>query len=152
MPYFIMAFLTRKSGVTPEQFRDYYTGSHLPMFRQLVGSHFPVRHTQRYIHRTEASSNSNNTRRNRSTPASVLLGSQSDFDYDVIVTLEFKDAAAFQAHCDFVQQSDIRTKITNDEKRFLDRSQTRTVVLGEIIEMTAHYTSSIPADSTRSSF
>ncbi|KAI8948532.1 EthD domain-containing protein [Xylaria longipes] len=151
MPYFIMGFLTRKSGVTPEQFRDYYTGSHLPMFRQLVGSHFPVRHTSRYIHRTESSSNSN-TRRNRSTPASVLVGNQSDFDYDVIVILEFKDGAAFQAHCDFVQQREVLAKITEDEKRFLDRSQTRTVVLGEIIEMTAHYTSSIPVDSTPISF
>ncbi|KAI1752692.1 EthD domain-containing protein [Xylaria castorea] len=151
MPYFIMTFLTRKSGVTPEQFRDYYTGSHLPMFRQLVGSHFPVRHTQRYIHRTEARGDSKNTRRNRSTPASILVGDQSDFDYDVIATMEFKDAATFKAHHDFVQQRDILSKITDDEKRFLDRSQTRAVVLGEIIEMTAHYTTSIP-DSTRTTF
>ncbi|KAI0435763.1 EthD domain-containing protein [Xylaria telfairii] len=146
MPYFILAFITRKSGVTPEQFRDYYTGSHLPMFRQLVGAHFPVRHTQRYIHRTEASSSSN-TRRNRSTPASVLVGNQSDFDYDVIVTIEFEDAAAFQSHYDFIQQPEVLAKINEDEDRFLDRSMTRTVVLGEIIEMTAHYTSSIPANN-----
>ncbi|KAI0468474.1 EthD domain-containing protein [Xylaria cf. heliscus] len=147
-----MAFLTRKNGVTPEQFRDYYTGSHLPMIRQLVGSsHFPVRHTSRYIHRTECASYLN-TRRNPTTPATVLVGHQIDFDYDVIVILEFKDVAAFEEHCDFVRKPEIMAKIENDEKRFLDRSQTRTVVLGEVIEMTAHYTSSIPVDSTPSSY
>jgi hypothetical protein len=136
MTYSLLVFLSRKPGTTPEQFRNYYAGSHLPFFRQLVGSHFPVLHTQRYIHRTTAPSDSN-TPRNLSTPASIFLGTQADFDYDVVVTLEFKDAAAFQAHYEYVQQPDIASKITEDEERFLDRSQTRVAVLGEMIEMTA---------------
>ncbi|KAI0186132.1 EthD domain-containing protein [Xylaria flabelliformis] len=144
MTFFIMLVLTRKSGLTPDQFRDYYIGSHLPMLRQLIGSHFPVRHIQRYIQRTDGPRKHDNTFRNRTTPATVLLGNQSDFDYDAIVTLEFADEAAYQAHYDFVRQRDIKTRITEDEKRFLDRLQTRTVVLGEIIEVTAQSTRSTP--------
>ncbi|KAI0533824.1 EthD domain-containing protein [Xylaria digitata] len=137
MTYTFLAFLSRKPGTTPEEFRNYYAGSHLPWFRELVGSHFPVRHTQQYIHRTEASPNDGNTQRNPSTPATTYLGSQADFDYDVVATLEYKDEAAFQAMYKFVQEPDIAAKITADEERFLDRSQTRMVVVGETIEMTA---------------
>ncbi|KAI0904341.1 EthD domain-containing protein [Ustulina deusta] len=137
MTYSILVFLSRKPGTTPEQFRDYYAGSHLPMFRELVGSHFAVRHIQRYIHRTEAS-NDGTTQRNPSTPASVFMGTQADFDYDVVVTIEFKDVAAFEAHCEYVRQPDIAEIVAADEERFLDRSQTRVVALGEIIEMTGH--------------
>ncbi|KAI1128711.1 EthD domain-containing protein [Nemania abortiva] len=136
MTYSVLVFLSRKPGTTPEQFRDYYAGSHMPMFRKLAGIHFPARHIQRYIHRTATSSDSN-TPRNSSTPASVFLGTQADFDYDVVVTLEFKDEATFQAHLDYIQQPDIAAIIAADEERFLDRSQTRAAVLGEMIEMTA---------------
>ncbi|KAJ2997229.1 hypothetical protein NUW58_g714 [Xylaria curta] len=134
MTYSLLVFLSRKPGTTPEQFRKYYADSHLPMVRQLTGSHFPILHTQRYVHRTETSGDGN-TQRNPSTPATIFLGKQSDFDYDVVVTLEFKDAAAFNAHYEYVQQPDIAAKIVADEERFLDRSQTLTAVLGDIIEM-----------------
>ncbi|TGJ83271.1 hypothetical protein E0Z10_g5481 [Xylaria hypoxylon] len=137
MTYTILVFLSRKPGTTPEQFRNYYAGSHMPWFRELVGSHFPLHHIQRYIHRTETSANDGTTQRNPSTPANVYFGSQAEFDYDVVVTLEYKDHAAFQAGIEFIQQPDIAAKIAADEERFLDRSQTRAVALGEIIEMTA---------------
>ncbi|KAI1164593.1 EthD domain-containing protein [Nemania serpens] len=136
MTYSLLVFLSRKPGTTPEEFRNYYAGSHLPMYRQLVGSHFPVRHTQRYVHRTAASGDGN-TQRNPSTPASVFLGTQADFDYDVVVTIEFKDAAAFQAFYEYVQQPEIVATVDADEEKFLDRTQTRVAVLGETIVMTA---------------
>ncbi|KAI1740431.1 EthD domain-containing protein [Xylaria scruposa] len=144
MPYFIMSFLSRKSDLTPEQFKSYYIGSHMPLVRQLVGSHFPVRCIQRYIQRGEGTDEGDNTERNSWTPATVLHGDQSDFDFDVVVTMEFKDAAAFRAHRDFVNQGDVLTKLIEDEKRFIDRDETRTVVLGDIIETTAQSTRTIP--------
>ncbi|KAI0547133.1 EthD domain-containing protein [Xylaria curta] len=144
MPYFIMSFLTRKSDVTPDQFKSYYIGSHMPFIRQLIGSHFPVRCIQRYIQRGEGTDDGDNTERNLWTPANVLIGNQSDFDFDVVVTMEFKDSAAFRAHRDFIHQKDILTRVTDDEKRFIDVTQTRTVVLGDIIETTAQNTRTIP--------
>ncbi|GAW11673.1 hypothetical protein ANO14919_010210 [Xylariales sp. No.14919] len=137
MPYTTLVFLSRKPGTTPEEFRNYYAGSHMPWFRELAGSHFPVRHIQRYIHRTEGPINYGNTQRNPSTPATIFFGSQAEFDYDVVVTLEYKDAAHFEASYKFIQQPDIAAKVAADEERFLDRGRTRCVVLGEIIEMTA---------------
>ncbi|KAJ8131277.1 hypothetical protein O1611_g2347 [Lasiodiplodia mahajangana] len=134
MTYSILCYLSRKPGTTPEQFKDYYNGSHMPFFRQLAGPHNPSRHIQQYIHRTNAAPGDGNTPRNASTPASVFFGTQADFDYDVVVTLEFKDAATFQAHLEHIQQPDIAAKIAADEERFLDRSQTRAVLLGEVIE------------------
>ncbi|KAJ8107499.1 hypothetical protein ONZ43_g6714 [Nemania bipapillata] len=136
MTYSILCYLSRKAGTTPEQFKDYYTGSHLPLYRRLAAPYLPARHTQLYIHRTTAAGEGN-TPRNPSTPASVFFGAQADFDFDVIVTLEFKDYAAFQAHHEFLQQPDIQAQIAEDEERFLDRSQTRAVRLGEIIETRA---------------
>ncbi|KAI1282688.1 EthD domain-containing protein [Xylaria sp. FL0933] len=137
MTYTILIFLSRKPGTTPEQFKNYYAHSHMPMYRELVGHRFPIRHIQRYVHRTETSVDGA-TQRNSSTPASVLLGSQADFDYDVVVTSEFKDEAAFQEQCEFVWRPDIAAIITADEEKFLDRTQTRVVVLGETIEMTGN--------------
>ncbi|KAI0096665.1 EthD domain-containing protein [Nemania sp. FL0031] len=136
MTYCILVYLSRKPGTTPEQFRDYYVNSHLPFFRQLAGPHVPALHTQLYIHRTTTSGDGN-TPRNASTPATVFFGTQADFDFDVLVTLEFKDVATFQAHYEFMMQPDIAAKIAADEERFLDRSQTRAVLLGEVIETTA---------------
>ncbi|KAI1420660.1 EthD domain-containing protein [Xylaria sp. FL1777] len=135
MAYTILVFLSRKPGTTPEQFKEYYIGSHLPMVRKLLGHHFSVRHIQHYIHRTEAPNN-DATQRNPTTPASVFLGTQADFDYDVAVTIEWKDEASFKEHIEYVQHPDIAATIAADEERFLDRSQTRAVALGEIIEKT----------------
>ncbi|KAI1119241.1 EthD domain-containing protein [Nemania sp. NC0429] len=135
MTYSLLVFLSRKPGTTPQEFRDYYTNSHMPMFRQLVGSHVPARHIQRYVHRTTASGDVGNTQRNPSTPASVYVGTQADFDYDVVVTIDFKDEAAFRAHYEFVQRPEIAATIAADEERFLDRTQTRAAVLGETIEV-----------------
>ncbi|KAI1202950.1 EthD domain-containing protein [Nemania serpens] len=136
MTYSLLIFLSRKPGTTPEEFKEYYNSSHLPMYRQLVGSHSPIRHTQLYVHRT-AGSGDGSTQRNASTPASVYLGAQADFDYDVVVTADYKDAAAFQAMYEYVQQPEIAATITADEERFLDRTQTRVAVLGEAIDTAA---------------
>ncbi|KAI3319698.1 EthD domain-containing protein [Xylariaceae sp. AK1471] len=137
MTYSILVFLSRKAGTTPKQFQDYYAGSHMPMFRELAGSHFPILHTQRYIHRTDASGDGN-TQRNSSTPASVFAGRQADFDFDVVVDLKFQDAAAFEAFMQHIHQPEIWSKVVADEEKFLDRNQTRVALLGDIIEMTAH--------------
>ncbi|KAI8624250.1 EthD domain-containing protein [Xylariaceae sp. FL1651] len=134
MTYSILVFLYRKLGTTPQQFKAYYNDSHLPFFRELAGPHNPVLHTQRYIHRSEIQAEGN-TDRNPLTPATVFLGSQADFDYDVVVDVKFKDAMAFQEFHKHMQQPEIAARIAADEEHFLDRTQTRVAVLGETIEI-----------------
>ncbi|KAI2640933.1 EthD domain-containing protein [Xylaria nigripes] len=136
MTFILLAFLSRKQGTTPEEFKAYYTKSHLPMFRELAGPLVPLKHKQHYIYRTKTENSNNTTPRNPHTPATVFRGTQADFDYDVMVTLEFKDAEAFQRHLDFVQKPEIAAKIAEDEERFLDRSRTITAVVGDVIETT----------------
>ncbi|KAI1084673.1 EthD domain-containing protein [Whalleya microplaca] len=129
MTYSILVFVYRKPGTTPEQFKAHYEGSHVPLVRELAGAHFPLSHTRHYIHRSDGQAEG--TERNAFTPASVLIGSQGDFDYDAFVELTFEDATAFQAFFSVLQQPDNAAKIAADEEQFLDRSHMPVVVLGE---------------------
>ncbi|KAI1213213.1 EthD domain-containing protein [Annulohypoxylon truncatum] len=129
MTYSILVFVYRKPGTTPEQFKAHYEGSHVPLIRELAGAHFPLSHTRRYIHRSEGQGEG--TTRNATTPASVLIGRQEDFDYDAFAELIFDDATAFQNFFAVMQQPDIAAKMAADEEHFIDRSRLSVVVLGE---------------------
>ncbi|GAP88179.1 putative inositol-3-phosphate synthase protein [Rosellinia necatrix] len=136
MTYSMLVYLSRKPGTTPEHFKDYYNNKHMPLYRQLAGPHAPALHVQQYIDRAAgagAGAGDGATPRNPSTPARVLLGGQADFDYDVVVTIDYADEAAFRAHYEFITRPDVAATIATDEERFLDRSQTRCVLLGERI-------------------
>ncbi|KAI1381210.1 EthD domain-containing protein [Hypoxylon crocopeplum] len=128
MVYSILLFATRKPGTTPEQFKAYYEGVHMPLLREIAGPQFPLSHTRRYIHRSEGQAQ--DTTRNATTPAQVLLGSQADFDYDVIGELVFTDAAAFQTFMGLTHAPENAARVAADEEKFLDRSQLRVVALG----------------------
>ncbi|KAI1811965.1 EthD domain-containing protein [Poronia punctata] len=133
MTYSVLIFAFRKPGITPEQFKKHYEESHVPLVRQLAGALFPLSHTRRYIHRSETAAGTG-TVRNPSTPATVLIGSQEEFDYDAFAELTFEDAGAFQTFFGHMQQPDIAAKIAEDEDEFLDRARMTVVVLGETIE------------------
>lgn len=129
MPYTILIFAYRKPGTTPEQFRAHYENTHVPLIRELAGEHFPVSHTRRYVQR--APGEGEGTERNADYPATVLLGSQADFDYDAFAELAFSDATHFQAFFGLTQQPENAARIAADEEHFLDRSKMPVVVLGE---------------------
>lgn len=74
-----------------------------------------------------------NTERNPTTPATVFIGSQADFDYDVIAELTFTDQAAFGPFIGLMQQPDNAAKIAEAEGKFMDSSKTSIVVIGETI-------------------
>ncbi|KAI1741712.1 EthD domain-containing protein [Xylaria scruposa] len=133
MPYSVLIFAYRKPGTMPEQFKAHYEGIHVPLVRELAGASFPLSHTRRYLHRSENHADSN-TARNPSTPATVLIGTQNDFDYDAFAELTFEDAAAFQTFFNRMQHPEIAAKIAADEEKFLDRTQMPVVVLGDITE------------------
>ncbi|KAI0553954.1 EthD domain-containing protein [Xylaria curta] len=133
MPYSVLIFAYRKPGTTPEQFKAHYEGSHVPLVRELARASFPLSHARRYLHRSENQADSN-TVRNLSTPATVLIGTQDDFDYDAIAELTFEDAAAFQTFFGRMQQPEIAAKIAADEEKFLDRTRMPVVVLGDTTE------------------
>ncbi|KUI67767.1 hypothetical protein VM1G_02939 [Cytospora mali] len=131
MTYSALIYTSRKVGTTPEQFRAHYESSHVPLVKEITGAHYPISHTRRYIQRTAGKAEG--TERNANFPASVLIGTQADFEYDAIAELTFKDVGAFQTFFSIAQQPENAARITADEEKFLDRSMTTAVVVGETL-------------------
>ncbi|KAI1780308.1 EthD domain-containing protein [Hypoxylon cercidicola] len=131
MPYSILFFVSRKQGISMEEFKSHYENIHMPLLKEVAGPHFPLAHTRRYIHRTEGQAEG--TTRNASTPAQVLLGTQADFDYDAIIELTFASEAAFKEFFQFVHTPEKAARVTSEEDKFIDRSLMRGVLLGEVI-------------------
>ena len=133
MPYIILIFAYRKRGLSPAAFKSRYESSHVPLVQSIAGPHFPKTHTRRYIERSESniSSAANNGTTNANHPATVMVGTQADFDYDAIAELTFEDAAAFQTFFGLVSQPEAAEKIAKDEEMFLDRARTRIAVVDE---------------------
>ncbi|KAI1098013.1 hypothetical protein F4804DRAFT_325940 [Jackrogersella minutella] len=61
----------------------------------------------------------------------VLVGSQEDFDYDVVAEMVFESEEAFKAFYTLLQTEENAKTIDEDEKTFLDRGRIRVVVAGE---------------------
>ncbi|TGJ85979.1 hypothetical protein E0Z10_g2772 [Xylaria hypoxylon] len=133
MGYSVIVFAYRKPGTTPEQFKAHSEGSHVPLIREIAGPTFPLSHTRRYLHRTEKQT-STNTVSNANTPATVLIGSQAEFDYDSFAELTFEDESACQAFFGVMQQPGNAARIAADEEKFLDRARLTAVVLGDTTE------------------
>ena len=127
MPFTVLIYAYRKPGTTPAAFRSHYESSHVPLVQSLTGAHFPQSHKRIYIQRSEDTDAINNY------PATVLVGTQPDFQYDAIAELTFGDAAKFQTFMGIVGQGDAKEKITQDEEMFLDRGRMTAVVVGEIM-------------------
>ncbi|KAK6221591.1 hypothetical protein LQW54_001363 [Pestalotiopsis sp. IQ-011] len=134
MTYSILIFAFRKIGTTPEQFRAHYEDSHVPLVKEIAGEHFPLSHNRRYVHRTAGKAEG--TERNADYPATVLFGSQAEFDYDAFAELTFADVTAFQTFFGITQKPENQERIQADEAKFLDSSRMTVVVLGETIVTT----------------
>lgn len=127
MSYRVLIFAYRKPGMTPAAFKSYYDSSHVPLVQSIAGAHFPNAHIRRYLHRTESSTSSAGD-----YPVSVLIGAQSDFEYDAIAELIFDDESAFQTFMGIVSQQEAAERIAKDEEMFLNRPKMKVVVLGDI--------------------
>lgn len=135
MTYSILIYAFRKAGTTPEQFREHYENSHVPLVKEIAGEHFPLSHTRRYLHRTKTSNaeggGGGGTERNADYPATVLFGNQADADYDAFAELTFADVAAFQTFFGICSQPENQARIQADEAKFLDSAKMTIVVVGE---------------------
>lgn len=125
MVYKILIYGTRKQGLTPEQFRDHYENKHVPLIRSLAGDNFPISHQRHYIGRSSDGQ-----------PAVIPpMGEPSDFTWDVITILTFRDQKHFEEGMGGVLGDPEKAKkIAEDEAQFTDRSSIKAVVLGEVTE------------------
>lgn len=134
MPYRILMFVYRKPGTTPEQFKRHYEEIHIPLIQSLAGSSFPRKHSRRYIDRQEQTTGPDNRHNPEEYPATLLSGTQENFDYDAIVELEFEDLAAFQDFFGVLSQPDVSVKVKDDCDIFMDQSKGPSVVINDVIE------------------
>ncbi|KAH9907136.1 EthD domain-containing protein [Xylariomycetidae sp. FL2044] len=133
MTYSILIILYRKPSTSPKEFKDHYEGKHMPLIRELAGETFPLSHRRRYVYRSsEASAAAGGTDRNPTTPATVLMGSPADVDFDALSEVNFTDEPSFQAFFGFLSQPENAAKLAAGEEMFLDREKTSIVVLGEV--------------------
>ncbi|KAI6089619.1 EthD domain-containing protein [Hypoxylon rubiginosum] len=119
MTFNILIVGHRLPGVSPTQFKQYYE-RHMSHIQEMAGAHFPVSHTRRYVQRSDGQN------------ANVLLGSQANFDYDVLAEMVFEDEEAWKGFCEVLGQERNAKWIEEDEKNFYDRSRGGVVVLGEV--------------------
>lgn len=137
MSYRILFLAYRKPGTTPAQFRTHYEQNHMTKIKAMTGQHFPLSHERRYIHRMSMDSaetdNDRSSERNLKTPATVLSGTQADFDYDALVEMTFEDEEAFKTFYGILMEPENAKWIAEDEEKFMDRKkQPPVVVLGDV--------------------
>ncbi|KAJ5947361.1 hypothetical protein N7466_000376 [Penicillium verhagenii] len=135
MTFQIMVHAYRKAGMSPGDFKKHYD-SHVDLLKRIAGDVFPLSHKRMYVARTsvdiaaEGASSSNAT-----TPAAVIVGEQSDFEFDAFVELTFHDEKAFLAFVEKCRGPEFGPQVTADEELFLDRLAV--VAIGEVSETTA---------------
>lgn len=83
-PYLIAAFETRKPGMSPAEFMDFYDNTHVPLIKKQMGASFPLSHSRYYVKRQPGEAN---------TAPVVFFGEASDVTYDVIALMTFRDEA-----------------------------------------------------------
>ncbi|KAI1855420.1 hypothetical protein JX266_000285 [Neoarthrinium moseri] len=133
MTYNVLIFAYRKEGWTPEQFKDHYETKHLPLMQSIGGSLFPLAHTRRYLHREKTAAAEGEPTGNAYYPATVPMGSQSDFDYDAIAELEFEDADHFQRFSALLASPEFAPQVAADTTEFMAAEKTKVVIIGDVI-------------------
>ena len=129
MSYSIVAFLWRKPGLTPDQFRHHYDTEHMPLLRNLLGPSFPESHTRFYLPRQLSNPSSADASNTNYVPT-VFLGDTDDFDYDAFASVVFADEAAFHAFNARLRDADVAKVVGEDEEKFLCRQKTIVAAAG----------------------
>ncbi|KAI1344475.1 EthD domain-containing protein [Xylariaceae sp. FL0016] len=131
----LLALVYRKPDITPEQFKEYYEVAHLPLLKFLVGEGFPISHTRRYIPRTTLTSLPGPYGALLQYPATVISGSPSEFGFDCISEMDFRDQRHLQTYFAAMIRPDVSARLTEDCVKFMDMSRAApTVILSECIE------------------
>lgn len=97
-----ISFLTKRSGMTTEDFIDYYENHHVPLILSLAPT--PDTYKRHYVVRGDQ-----------------LNRREDEIDFDVVSEIAFRDRASFQGWLDTLDAAGSR--VPDDEAKFLDRSR-----------------------------
>ncbi|KAL3472087.1 EthD domain-containing protein [Aspergillus californicus] len=124
----------RKAGLSLEEFRAHYE-NHANLIKRLTGDTFPLSHRRTYIARTTANTPPEDaTPRNPTTPATVLRGTQAEFDFDATAELTFENQSAYDRFIARVGNPEIAAQIAADEEHFLERPTVGIAMIGEVAD------------------
>ena len=104
----VFAYMTRRPGISTEEFIDYYENHHVPLVLSLAP--MPTVYKRNYVVRGDAA--------NRESPT---------IDFDGITELVWDDRTGFET---WITSLGVPA-VAEDEARFLDRSKTRAYVIDE---------------------
>lgn len=131
-----LIYAYRKPGLSLEDFKTKYE-AHVDLIKRIAGDDFPLSHKRTYVARnTVDAAPEGASERNSLTPATVVVGTQTDFDFDAYAELTFADQAAFQAFGAKIYDPEAAAQIAADEEKFLDKSKLAIALLGDVIETT----------------
>ncbi|OJJ06161.1 hypothetical protein ASPVEDRAFT_45579 [Aspergillus versicolor CBS 583.65] len=131
MTYTILAVLSRKPGLTPTQFKSYYETTHVPLVKEIAGSHPPTVYKRYYLPRahihgqggiddTNAGADADTS--NTAYPVTTALaGNPSGLQFDVYTEMVFEDENHFGSFQAALEENSERVKA--DEAAFLDTSR-----------------------------
>lgn len=129
-----LIYAYRKPGLSPEDFKKHYE-AHVELVKSLTGLDFPISHKRTYVARNTVDiSPDGASSRNQKTPAVLIAGQQTDFDFDAYAELTFTDQNSFSAFAAKVQSPELAEQIAADEEKFLDRSKLGIAMLGDVTE------------------
>lgn len=118
----VIYFLKRKSGTTPEQFRQHYESSHVVLAKKYIG-HLMKDYIRNYP--TFALLNPSEIPEG-TTPAPYDIG------YDCITEMHVENQAAIEEMTRIFNDPEINPILVEDELRFLDRDQTVMIMVDVI--------------------
>lgn len=127
--YTVLVFLTRKSTLTFEEFRDHWENKHLPLIEEITGPLFPKQFASRYL--TRAKRKGFGGPSNRDHPLMVLRGSLGEFDFDVVAEVTCENEQAFQDFYKSIYATHAAARLAEDEDKFLEPGTMKVVVVGE---------------------
>lgn len=106
----LITLLKRREGMSREEFRDYYETHHRRIGEQVLEG-YATRYVRRYL-----------------TPVD---GTDQDFDYDVVMEIEFPDQATREACFSAMSDEATLAMIYADEEQLFDRSRNRVYEVSE---------------------
>jgi EthD domain len=109
----ILLFMKRRSGMTPEEFKDYYENHHVPLCLRYASG------IRRYL------------RRYLTAHPNPDSGAKDELQFDVITELWFDDEKIFRGTVDYLSTSMMPDDVVADEMRLFDRAKTRMATIVE---------------------
>jgi EthD domain len=106
----LLSYLSKREGMTNEEFVDYYENHHVPLILSLTAP--PPVYKRHYVRRGD----------------SANIG-EGAIDFDVVTEQAWADRDAFHAWLAAVTTGSAGRRVSTDEARFLDRSRTRCTVV-----------------------